>query len=107
MEEVLPIPAVVGRPRGIKLRLNGSSSTAKRKAPNPELEEVEVSPAPKAKRRGRAASKKEPAPAATSTRSLRSRAPMTEEKVQADRVARARIRAALSEDVAMSDEEDV
>lgn len=110
MEEVMPVSATAPTPatRTIRLKFNGSAPPAranKRKPPSPAATEDE-SPPP-AKRKGRSAKAKtgvvKAEPAAPPTRSLRSRAPKTAEKQQADRDARARIRAALSE----GDDDDV
>lgn len=114
LEEVVPAP------RSIRLRVNKPKSEqepkpvvetsrprrGKRKISNPD-EEENITP-PVSSRKGRSIRiKSTPTSAPTPTRSLRSRAPKTEEKQAADRVARARIRAALSEDVDLEDEEDV
>lgn len=86
---------------------------AKRKEPSgseSEGSEEEIVPKKTKTRKGRSAAAKsrvkpESKVTAGPTRSLRSRAPKTQEKEQADRAARARIRAALSEDVEEDGEE--
>lgn len=102
LEEVVPAS------RTIKLRVNGGKKTprqarnAKRKPSlDPNAEEDESPTRTRKKGRSGKVERAAPAPA---TRTLRSRAPKSEEKQQADRAARARIRAALSEDAETLDD---